>query len=140
MLFADVAAAACREDTIRLRGDWGAARFTVEIADEPAEQQRGLMFRETMPASAGMLFVYETPRPMSFWMRNTLIELDMIFIDAAGIVQHIHHRAQPRDETVIDGGRGLAALEINGGLAQRMGITVGTQVQHPRLPDAVWSC
>jgi len=132
--------AACRDDTVRIRGDWGEARFTVEIAATPQEQQRGLMFREDMPLSRGMLFTYDTPRRMSFWMRNTLIELDILFIDSRGIIQRIHHRAQPLDETVIDGGRGIAVLEINGGLSKRMGIAVGSEVQHPHIPDPAWPC
>ena len=95
---------ACREDTVLLRGDWGNARFTVEIADDPQERGRGLMHRTSMPISAGMLFIYKRPQRLSFWMRNTLIPLDMIFLDATGVVRHIHHRAVPLDETAIVGG------------------------------------
>ncbi|MEO0391153.1 MAG: DUF192 domain-containing protein [Pseudomonadota bacterium] len=141
ILLAVPAWSACRDSTIELRGDWGQARFTVEVADTPELQSRGLMFRERMAQSAGMLFVYPRPRQLTFWMRNTLFELDILFIDPDGVVQHIHHRAQPLDETLIEGGRGLqAALEINGGLARRMGIDIGTQVRHPALPDAHWQC
>ena len=123
--------AACAPGAVDLRGDWGHARFNVEIADDNEERARGL------------LFVYDSPRSMSFWMRNTLIPLDMIFIDAQGVVQNIHHRAVPLDETPIHGGDNLlAALEINGGLAERMGITVGSQVRHPAFADdgAAWPC
>ena len=108
--------AACAPGAVDLRGDWGHARFNVEIADDNEERARGLMNRPKMAQSAGMLFVYDSPRSMSFWMRNTLIPLDMIFIDAQGVVQNIHHRAVPLDETPIHGGDNLlAALEINGG-------------------------
>ncbi len=134
-------AVACTLETVRLRGDWGQARFTVEIADDPDEQARGLMFRETLPRSSGMLFVFPRPRRAAFWMRNTLIELDMLFIAPNGTVQHIHHRAQPLDETSIDGGGGvLAVLEINGGLAKQLGIEVGSEIQHLLLPNSVWPC
>lgn len=135
-------AADCSRDTVFLRGDWGKARFSVEIADDDAERAQGLMHREAMPASVGMLFVYEAPQPLAFWMRNTLIELDMIFIDARGVVQHIHHRAVPLDETVIHGGDDLlAVLEINGGLAERMGIRAGDEIQHPFFGvGAAWPC
>ena len=135
--------AACSQGAVDLRGDWGQARFNVEIADDNEERAQGLMNRPKMPQSAGMLFVYESPRPMNFWMRNTLIPLDMIFIDAQGVVQNIHHSAIPLDETPIFGGDNLlAALEINGGLAERMGITKGTQVRHPAFDgdDAAWPC
>ncbi|WP_246039860.1 DUF192 domain-containing protein [Sulfitobacter sabulilitoris] len=134
---------ACREETVYLRGDWGQARFSVEIADDDAERARGLMHRSVLPTSAGMLFVYPRPQLLSFWMRNTLIPLDMLFIDATGTVQRIHHMATPLDETPIVGGPDLiAVLEINGGLARRMGITAGTQLRHPAFSDrlAAWPC
>jgi uncharacterized membrane protein (UPF0127 family) len=143
--FAQVAYAdpACRADTVLLRGDWGQARFSVEIADTPETRSKGLMFRESMPKSAGMLFVYDAPQRATFWMRNTLISLDMIFADQRGVVQHVHHQAIPGDETTIDGGRGiLAVLEINGGLARAMGIVPGTQMRHPAFAGntAAWPC
>ena len=140
---AGAAAAACRPDVVDLRGPWGQARFTVEIADTPATQARGLMHRESLPRGAGMLFLYDTPQRVAFWMRNTLIPLDMIFMDPSGTVTRIHHEAVPLDETPIDGGPGvLAVLEINGGLARRLGIDVGSELRHPRLPQsaAAWPC
>ena len=143
LLTAAEVAAACRDDVVDLRGPWGQARFTVELAITPDEQARGLMFRENLPRGAGMLFLYDRPSTVSFWMRNTLIPLDMIFVDAAGVVARVHHEAVPLDETPIPGGDGvLAVLEINGGLARRFGIAAGTEMRHPRLPQdaAAWPC
>ena len=140
---AGAAAPDCQDTAVTLRGDWGSARFTVEIADDPDERAQGLMHRPSMPSGAGMLFVYEGPQSLTFWMRNTLIELDMLFIDPQGVVRHIHHRAQPLDETTIPGGDGLlAVLEINGGLAKRLGITEGSQIRHPAFAanDPAWPC
>lgn len=140
---AGAATAACRGDAVFIRGDWGTARFSVEIADDPQEQAQGLMHRETMATSAGMLFVYDRPQRASFWMRNTLIALDMLFVDARGVVQHIHHDAIPLDETPIPGGDNIAAvLEINAGLARRMGIVVGSEMRHPSFAQsaAIWPC
>ncbi|MGY6632595.1 MAG: DUF192 domain-containing protein [Alkalilacustris sp.] len=137
------AVAACRDGTVDLRGDWGQARFSVEIADTPETQARGLMHRESLPQAAGMLFLYDRPQRVAFWMRNTLIPLDMIFMDDTGTVTRVHHEAVPLDETPIDGGPGvLAVLEINGGLARRLGIDVGTELRHPRLDAdrAAWPC
>lgn len=137
------AAAACRPDVVELRGPRGIARFSVELADTDATRSRGLMFRERMATSAGMLFVYPRPGRAVFWMKNTLIPLDMIFTDASGRVTHVHSNAIPHDETPIDGGTGvLAVLEINGGLAQRMGIAPGAEMRHPAFAenDPVWPC
>ena len=142
-LSGSAAMAVCADSRVDLRGDWGAARFTVELADDPEERAQGLMFRETMARSAGMLFLYEHPQRVSFWMRNTLIPLDMIFIDPSGTVTHVHENAIPLDETPIDGGPGvLMVLEINGGLAGRLGIAPGSELRHPRLEQAgaVWPC
>lgn len=140
---AALALEACAAETVHLRGDWGMARFAVEVADDPEEQARGLMFREKLGLSAGMLFVYERPQRASFWMRNTLIPLDMIFLDRLGVVQRIHANAVPLDETPIDGGQDvLAVLEINGGLARRLGIEVGSEMRHPAFDpaEAAWPC
>jgi len=137
------AAAACAPATVELRGDFGSARFTVEVADEPDERSVGLMNRESMPASAGMLFVYEAPQRATFWMKNTLIPLDMIFADETGTVTGVHENAVPLDETVIDGGPGVQyVLEINGGLAGAMGIGAGDEMRHPAIPSdvAAWPC
>lgn len=136
-------ASTCRDNSLSLRGDWGKARFSVEVADDHAERARGLMYRESLPLSAGMLFVYDRPQPLTFWMRNTLIPLDLLFIDAQGVVKRIHHSAKPLDETPIPGGDGLlSVLEINGGLAKRLGITEGSAVRHPAFAenDPAWPC
>lgn len=137
------AGATCAPDTVDIRSPSGQARFTVEVADDGAERAQGLMFRESMPSSAGMLFVYEAPQRASFWMKNTLIPLDMIFADEAGRVTRVHSNAVPGDTTPIDGGNGVRfVLEINGGLARRMGIAEGAELRHPSIPQAtaVWPC
>lgn len=143
LLCASFAQAACAPDSVDLRGNWGQARFNVEIADNDATRAHGLMHRTRLARSAGMLFIYDTPVEASFWMRNTLIALDMIFVDPTGLVTHIHHEAIPLDETPIRGGSNiLMVLEINGGLSRAMGIDVGSQLRHPRLDQdiALWPC
>ena len=136
------ASAECVDTRIDLRGDWGTARFTVEVADEPAERSLGLMNRDSMPKSAGMLFVYERPQKAVFWMKNTLIPLDMIFADANGVVTRVHENARPLDLTGIDGGDAVQfVLEINGGLASRLGIADGSEMRHPSIgASAAWAC
>ncbi|MFM1861703.1 MAG: DUF192 domain-containing protein [Gemmobacter sp.] len=143
LLLPGAAEAACRPDTVELRGPWGQARFAIELADDPAERARGLMFRESLPQSSGMLFVYEAPQRATFWMKNTLIPLDMVFLDPAGRVLGVHAMARPGDETIIDGGPGvLGVLEINGGLAARLGIAEGSELRHPAFAagPAAWPC
>jgi uncharacterized protein len=133
--------AGCRDDQVEVRWSGGMARFSVEVADTDAERSKGLMFREQLPRSAGMLFIYETPRRATFWMKNTLIPLDMVFADATGRVTNVHANAKPQDLTTIDGGDGVKlVLEINGGLAARLGIKAGAELRHPAIENAAWSC
>ncbi len=136
------AEAACATDRLDLRWDGGRESFAIEVADDGAERAKGLMFREEMDPAAGMLFVYESPQPAQFWMKNTLIPLDMIFADASGLVTRVHSNAIPGDLTPIDGGDNVQfVLEINGGLASRLGIAPGAELRHPTIgPGAVWPC
>ncbi|MDO6584548.1 DUF192 domain-containing protein [Salipiger sp. 1_MG-2023] len=136
-----VSAAECRDDTLWLRGDWGSARFHVSVADDAAERAQGLMYVQKMPSATGMLFAYEREQPVSFWMKNTFIPLDMIFADASGRVTRVHSNAVPHDETPIPSGAPVRyVLEINAGLAKQMGIAPGSQIQHPAIADPVWPC
>jgi uncharacterized protein len=137
------ALAECRDDVVELRGDWGRARFSVEVADTIGERSKGLMYRENLPRSAGMLFVYDKPQRVAFWMKNTLIPLDMIFVDSTGRVARVHSNAIPLDETPIPGGDGVVAvLEVNGGLAKRLGINEGSAMRSAVFSQAtaVWPC
>ena len=142
-LGAGAALADCAPGAVELRGPSGNQRFNIDVADDQAEQAQGLMFRETMALSSGMLFVFAKPKHAQFWMKNTLIPLDMIFADASGVVSKVHANAVPKDLTPIDGGQDVAfVLEINGGLAKRMGIGVGSEMQHPSINQtgAAWPC
>jgi uncharacterized protein len=115
----------------------GPHRFTVEVAATPAQMQQGLMFRRTMASDAGMLFDYKTPTAATMWMRNTLIPLDMLFVDAQGRIVNIRERAVPQSLDVIAAaGPVRAVIELNGGTAARLGIAPGDQVQHPIFGNA----
>jgi uncharacterized membrane protein (UPF0127 family) len=143
MAGAALAEAPCSSDRLDLRWDGGSESFAIELADDGAERAKGLMFREKMDPGAGMLFVYESPRRAQFWMKNTLIPLDMVFADATGTVTRVHSNAIPGDLTPIDGGDGVAfVLEINGGLADKLGIVPGAVLRHPSIPatTAAWPC
>ncbi len=105
--------------------------FQVEVMRTAEEKARGLMFRQFMPEDRGMLFDFEQEQPVSMWMRNTFIPLDMLFIKADGVVHHIHARAQPLDETPIpSNGNVRYVLEINGGIAAKLGLKPGDRVSH----------
>lgn len=137
------AEAACTPARLDLRLAEGRESFAVEVADDPQERAQGLMFRTEMPAASGMLFVYDSPRRVGFWMKNTLIPLDMVFADATGTVTRVHEGAVPGDLNPIDGGEGVQfVLEINAGLASRLGIAPGAQLRHPAIPaeNAAWPC
>ncbi|WP_368183634.1 DUF192 domain-containing protein [Aestuariibius sp. HNIBRBA575] len=124
----------CDIEHVTVRGAFGRARFAIDLADDDQERSQGLMHVDHMPTMSGMLFVYDAPRHATFWMRNTLIPLDMIFADASGRVTHIHNNAIPLDDTVIDGGRDVQyVLEINGGMSSRLGISVGDRLHHPSV-------
>lgn len=137
-----VFAGECRDDRVDLKGDWGRAEFTVELADTPDTRSNGLMNREALARFSGMLLIYEYPQRARFWMKNTLIPLDMLFLGQDGTIRHIHQNAEPHSEDVIDGGRDIVAvLEINGGMAALLGISVGDALRHPAFgADAAWPC
>ncbi|MEO0905073.1 MAG: DUF192 domain-containing protein [Pseudomonadota bacterium] len=125
-----------------IQGDFGQATFSIDVADDPQERAQGLMFVEQLPTLSGMLFIYERPQSVSFWMKNTLIPLDMIFAAPDGEILRIHENAIPGDLTPISGGDGVQmVLEINGGLSARLGLTEGAVMQHPSFgPDAILPC
>lgn len=108
--------------------------FTIEIADTPQEQQKGLMFRQELAPDAGMLFDYGSERKVSFWMQNTYIPLDMVFIAADGTVKYIHENAKPMDPTSIPSRYAVQfVLEIPGGRAAEIGLKAGDKLEHIRV-------
>ncbi|WP_299983190.1 DUF192 domain-containing protein [uncultured Ruegeria sp.] len=142
-MFCGVAWAECRPDRVELRNDLAQVRFDIELAVTPQERSRGLMFRESMPSRSGMMFIFDPPQPVAFWMKNTLIPLDMVFLDQTGVVTRVHEGAIPGDLTPIEGGDSVyAVLEINSGLAKRYAIRPGTQMRHEVFLQgpAIWPC
>ena len=110
-----------------------AHRFTVEVARSGAEQETGLMNRPSMSPDRGMIFPYDTPRGVAFWMKNTMIPLDMIFIAPGGSILRIEDSAVPYSlEPVPSGGEVEAVLELEGGRAAALGIKDGDQVDWKR--------
>ena len=129
-----LAACSNAESKLVLHTDKGDFPFTVEIADDGAERAQGLMFRDHLAADAGMLFDYGEEQLTSFWMQNTLIPLDMIFIGADGTVKNIHVNARPMDTTSIPSEFPVRfVLEIPGGRSVEIGLRDGDKMDHPRV-------
>lgn len=103
--------------------------FKIWIADTPQRESQGLMFVHDLPSTQGMLFPQEPPRAMTMWMKNTLIELDMVFVGSDGRISRIHAHAVPQSLATIESGGPVAAvLEIRGGEAERLGLKVGDRI------------
>ncbi len=111
--------------------------FNVELAVTPSQQSKGLMYRTEMVEDSGMLFVFNTVKPLSFWMKNTLIPLDMLFLAEDGTILHIHPNAIPGDTTGVPSKfPSKAVLELGGGIADKMGIKVGDVIQQRFLSNS----
>ena len=136
------AAKPCADTRVDLRGDWGQASFNVTLADTPKKRALGLMYVKYLPKRRGMLFIYPSEAKVVFWMKNTLISLDMLFFDAMGKMTGMHANVQPHDLTPKVGGDTVKyVLEISGGLSKVFGISEQTVLRHPKLGDAaIWPC
>lgn len=140
---AGAARSECQPNAVEFNTAAGPVRFRVEVASTATERARGLMERRRLADSSGMLFVFPKPVRAQFWMKDTRIPLDMIFIDPAGRVTRVKAHARPMDATIIDGGPNVRfVLEINAGLAGRLGIRRGSVMRSPLVPQAIaaWRC
>ncbi len=109
----------------------GRFRFTVEIADDPHERQQGLMFRESMPADHGMLFIFDQTRVINMWMANTPLSLDMIFVGKNGEVLKVADRTVPFSREIVSSDRPASfVLELNAGVARMIGLKLGDRLEH----------
>jgi uncharacterized membrane protein (UPF0127 family) len=123
--------------TVELQGG-GVHGFSLEVVSKPVDIQMGLMFREKMGKDQGMLFQMGAPQLTSFWMKNTLIPLDMLFIAEDGTIINIHHNAEPHSLTPIpSNGEVTGVIELNGGRAKALNIKVGDRVLHPYFKQTV---
>ncbi len=120
------------QHTLEIASKTGVHSFAVEIADTEAAREKGLMFRKELPEGRGMLFDFHQEQPVSFWMQNTYIPLDMIFIRGDGTILRIAENTEPMSTKLIpSGGAVLAVLEVIGGTARKLGIAPGDRVAHP---------
>ena len=110
----------------------GKHRITVEVADTDQERSTGLMFRRSIGDEEGMIFIYPQDEPISMWMKNTYISLDMIFVRSDGTIQRIASDTEPFSEQTISSGANVrAVIEMKAGSAKRLGIKPGDKVEHP---------
>lgn len=107
--------------------------FKVEIADDETERSRGLMFRENMAPDHGMLFVYSEQQQVAFWMKNTILPLDLVFIDASGKVVGVKQGTPYSEAPISPGVPARFVLELNAGTAARIGLDDGDTVHHPAI-------
>ena len=126
-----IACAASRQ-TVEIASKSGVHVFSVELAENDAERAKGLMYRKELPEGQGMLFDFHRDQEVSFWMQNTYISLDMIFIRSDGRVLRIAESTKPESDSIISSGapaRGV--LEVIAGTARKLGIAPGDRVAHP---------
>ena len=137
MLVAAPLAACSDEGKLVLHTATGNYPFNVEVVDTDATRAQGLMYRQELADDAGMLFDFKQEQRVSFWMRNTFIPLDMIFVDAKGVVKNIHVNARPHDPTGIPSdGPVQYVLEIPGGRSVAIGLKPGDTMDHDRIKPA----
>ena len=123
-------------ETITIDTKAGPHAFSVEVAADEESRERGLMYRTAMAPDAGMLFDFHTPQPVSFWMENTVLPLDMLFVRADGTIARIKANATPYSRENIPSGEPVeVVIELNAGRAAALGIVEGARVHAPGLPQ-----
>ena len=129
-------AAKLRVEPVVLVSETGRHTINAEIADTPGRRSSGLMFRRSLDRDAGMLFIYDRPRNITMWMKNTFISLDMIFADADGDIIRIARETEPFSLDIIEGG-GPAnfVLEVPAGTARRLKLKRGDKLEHAAVAD-----
>jgi uncharacterized membrane protein (UPF0127 family) len=118
--------------TLEIASKTGVHSFSVEVVGTDAERAKGLMYRRELPEGHGMLFDFKTEQPVAFWMKNTYVPLDMIFIRADGRILRIAENTEPLSERLVpSGGPILGVLEVVAGTAKKLGLAPGDKVSYP---------
>jgi len=132
LFFSAEAARAAGEQTLEIASKTGVHIFAVEIVDNDADRAKGLMYRKELPEGSGMLFDFHRDQEVSFWMQNTYIPLDMIFIRGDGQILRIEENTMPLSTRMIPSrGAVRAVLEVIGGTSRKLGIAPGNRVASP---------
>jgi len=126
-------AAGLPRDTLLVETGSSQYRFEVEVADDATERAEGLMYRQSLADNAGMLFLYPKPQPVEFWMKNTPLSLDIVFVRPNGMIARIAANTTPMSEDMIPSGEPvLAVLEVRAGIMHQLGIAVGDRLRNPK--------
>ncbi len=120
------------QSKVTIAGSHKNITFDVDVADTEEKQAYGLMYRRSLPDTQGMIFIFNPPREAVFWMKNTIIPLDMLFISPDRTIGLIVHSATPNSETPLPSqGKVMAVIEIKGGLSKKYGLNIGDKVYSP---------
>lgn len=123
---------AAEQQTLEIASKTGVHPFSVELVANDADRAKGLMYRRSLPEGQGMLFDFQREQDVSFWMQNTYIPLDMIFIKADGRIANIVENTEPLSTRMIPSGAPVrGVLEVIGGTSRKLGIAIGDRVAHP---------
>ena len=127
-----VCLSACENNVLKIEFNESFAKIEIEIADSHEERKKGLMFRNHLDPGTGMLFIYDYPQRVGFWMKNTKIPLDIAFADSRGTVVQVVYDTKPFSLDIIDGGENIQyVLEINAGVAEQLQLFEGSKLVHP---------
>ena len=133
---------ACSLDSLFVKSNDVITEIYVEVADTPQSRKQGLMYRDQLAPLSGMFFIFDKPQKVQFWMKNTSISLDMIFINRNGVVEKVIERTIPYSQNLIYGGSDIQyVLELPSGLSKELNIRSGTEVIHPLIKSkSIWFC
>ena len=133
---------ACEPGFLKIKFNETQSQIKVEVADTFENRKKGLMFRKSLDDGSGMLFVYESPRVVNFWMKNTQLSLDIAFVDTSGIVKRVVQNTVPFSLDLIPGGKNIQyVIEVNAGSSKEINLLEGSQIQHQKLGEAaIWQC
>lgn len=124
-------AAELPRDVVLVESGASQYRFEVEVADDPNERAEGLMYRQSLADNAGMLFLYPKPQPVEFWMKNTPLSLDILFVREDGTIARIAESTTPMSEELISSGEPVrAVLEVKAGTMRLLGVTAGDRLRN----------
>ena len=124
-------AAELPRDVVLVEAGASQYRFEVEVADDPSERATGLMYRTSLADNAGMLFLYPQPQPVEFWMKNTPLSLDIVFVRDDGTIARIAADTTPMSEDLIPSGEPVrAVLEVKAGTMRQLGVTAGDRLRN----------